>query len=209
MFTSTEITKRSTHRELVGFRNRLLLVLVTAVLAACGGGGGSDGVGPQPPIDPDLSQVTCNPSSLLANGADTATITVTVVDVNGDVVPNQIVQLSVSGTGNIFSPDPPEQPSDANGVAVFTLASTTVETKTISAIVNPGAGDIMITEQCQVDFVSGDIDPNTSSVVASPDTVVADGVAVSVGAGGAAVSVGAGGAVVSVALGRRARNPAT
>jgi adhesin/invasin len=73
-------------------------------------------------------------------------------------------------------------PTDAFGVATGTIASTTAETKTITATVNPGASQVVVVQQPTVQFVG---DPSTinalqTTATASPATgVIADGTAVS------------------------------
>src|SRR5262245_23698745 len=114
-----------------------------------------------------------------ADGTALSTITVTVRDVNGNPVPGQTVSLASTGSNNtLVQPGP----TDAFGVATGTIASTTAETKTITATVNPGAGQVVIAQQPTVQFVSN---PATISAVlttatAAPATgVIADGAQVS------------------------------
>src|SRR6185503_17191357 len=63
-----------------------------------------------------------------------------------------------------------------------TIASTTAEQKTITATVNPGAGQVVVAQQPTVDFVG---DPSTINALQSTATaapalgVLADGVATS------------------------------
>jgi protocatechuate 3,4-dioxygenase beta subunit len=113
---------------------------------------------------------------VIADGLDTAVVTVTVVDANGNPVPGQTVVLGATGSNNVLGQ--PASTTDAAGVATGTIASTTAETKTVSATVNPGANQVILAQQATVGFV-GDpstIDPATSTAVASPSSnVVADG----------------------------------
>jgi adhesin/invasin len=127
-----------------------------------------------------LSTASASPATgVLADGSAISTITVTLRDQNGNPVPGQAVELSSTGGNNILV-----QPglTDAFGVASGTIASTTAETKIITATVNPGASQVVVAQQPTVDFVA---DPNNISAVlttatASPATgVLADGLAVS------------------------------
>ena len=108
------------------------------VLAGCSGGGG--GGGSAPPVDPVQSSFT---ASVLfgtpADGLSVVELTATVADVNGNPVPGALVQLDATGYGNVLV-----QPgvTDANGVAVGTLATTVAEKKTIDALVNPGPDEV-------------------------------------------------------------------
>ncbi len=85
------------------------------------------------------SMVSATPGSVTADGVSTAQVLVTVEDVHGNVVPQQAVTLTVSGSGNDLSST--GGPTDQNGQFAATLASTTAEMKTISA--NVGAGNVM------------------------------------------------------------------
>ncbi len=135
-------------------------------------------------IDGSASTVNVSPATnVIANGVNTSDVTVTVVDVNGNPVPGQTVQLASTGTGNVLV-----QPglTGANGVASGSLASTIAssvppdlsEVKTLTATVNPGAGQVVLTQQPVVEFI-GDpnaLSPTLSTVVANPvSAVVADG----------------------------------
>jgi hypothetical protein len=72
------------------------------------------------------------------------------------------------------------QPANTNssGVATGTIRSIRAETKTITATINPGAGQIVVPQQPTVEFVA---DPNNisaglSTVTASPNNnVLANG----------------------------------
>ncbi|HEX6810987.1 MAG TPA: Ig-like domain-containing protein [Planctomycetota bacterium] len=127
---------------------------------------------------PSSLQTTATASpdtNVVANGTTTSTITVTVRDGNGDAIAGQTVLLAASGSNNTLV-----QPgvTDASGVATGTIASTTAETKTITATVSPGAGQVVVAQQPTVAFV-GDpstIDELQTTATASPAVgVVADG----------------------------------
>jgi hypothetical protein len=116
----------------------------------------------------------------VANGLALSTITVTVKDVNGNVVSGQTVQLASTGSNNALTQ--PSGVTDASGVATGAIASTHAETKTLTATINPGAGQVVVVQQPTVAFVG---DPSTisaanSTSTASPSSnVVANGLALS------------------------------
>ncbi|MGE5760118.1 MAG: invasin domain 3-containing protein, partial [Gemmatimonadota bacterium] len=124
--------------------------------AGSGGGGG---------VSASLSTVTALPTSLAA-GSATSTITVTAKDANGQPVSGATVQLAATGTGNTLTQ--PLAPTDANGVATGTLASTVAEAKTISAKINGTA----ITQTATVKVAPGPVSASQSTVAAAPATIV-------------------------------------
>lgn len=126
-------------------------------------------------LSASLSSASASPASNIdANGTSASTITVTVRDSNGNTVSGQTVQVAASGTGNILTQ--PSGPTDAMGVATATLASTVVETKTVTVTLNPGGTPLVLDDTPTVGFVTPAPDPDNSSVVASPDFgALADG----------------------------------
>jgi protocatechuate 3,4-dioxygenase beta subunit len=125
-----------------------------------------------------LSTAVASPSSgLLANGSDSSTITVTVLDGNDNPVAGQSVQIASDGSNNTIIQS---GLSDASGVASGTIASTTAETKTITVTINPGPSQVVLTQQPTVGFVgdASSISASNSSAVASPSSgISADGLA--------------------------------
>ena len=115
-------------------------------------------------------------TGILANGTTTSTITVQVKTATGDPLAGQVVELSATGSGNVLTQ--PATTTDLNGVATGTIASTTAETKTITAIINSGPTQVVVEQTVAVTFViaPGDVSSTRSTVVASPVTgVVANG----------------------------------
>ena len=51
------------------------------------------------------STLVASPGSVTADGVSTTTLTVTVEDAHGNLVPNAAVTLSSSGTGDVFGSD--------------------------------------------------------------------------------------------------------
>src|SRR6185295_17619659 len=138
-------------------------------------------VGDPSTISAANTSATASPaSSVVANGTAISTITVTVKDTNGNVVAGQIVQLASTGSNNTLV-QPPAVTS-ATGVATGTIASTRAETKTLTAMINPGASQVVVAQQPTVGFVAdaSTISAAVSSATASPaSNVIADGAAIS------------------------------
>ncbi len=120
------------------------------------------------------STVVAVPTSVLADGSAKSTITVTLKDVHNSPVSGKTVTLAktsgpgapviamVSGT------------SDVNGHATFTVASTTAGPDVFAAT-DVTDGNVAITQTASVTFTVGAVNAGTSTVVASPDVVPADG----------------------------------
>src|SRR5262245_24054634 len=157
---------------------RLVACFLLATLSGCLEDKSRQNVSDQPSAT--LGTVTANPATgILANGVAVSTITVTVVDDNGAPLANRPVQLTASGTNNTLV-----QPAitNASGVATGTIASTTAETKTITATIDPGVNAVVLAQQPTIQFVAdpGNISAVLSTATASPATgVIADGSAVS------------------------------
>ena len=91
-------------------------------------------------------------TGILANGTTTSTITVQVKTATGDPLAGQVVELSATGSGNVLTQ--PATTTDLNGVATGTIASTTAETKTITAIINSGPTQVVVEQTVAVTFVN-------------------------------------------------------
>jgi photosystem II stability/assembly factor-like uncharacterized protein len=114
------------------------------------------------------STFTASVSALTADGTSTTTLTLTAIDANGNPVTGQTVTLSATGSGNTLTPT--TGPTNAAGVFVATLASTTAEAKTITADIGAIAPTTMVT------FTPGAPSGDTSTLTATPHTLPADGV---------------------------------
>lgn len=121
------------------------------------------------PTEPAFSQTEVAPPTVFANGLDTAVISVTLRDTDNTPVTNRFIELLVSGSDNIITPAP-QLRTDAHGRVIFHLASSTVESKSLS--VRDMAYDITLPVG-QVEFVWPPADPGQTSALVSPGTVVA------------------------------------
>jgi hypothetical protein len=106
----------------------------TAVLGACASSSDPN----LQPSTPDLASSSLRVSKPVAaaDGADAITITVTLKDAKGAPVAGQLVELSVSGSGNALSAP---AKTDAQGTTHATLSSVVAEPKTISAQLAQGS----------------------------------------------------------------------
>jgi adhesin/invasin len=117
------------------------------------------------PVDAAQSSVSVSPVGLPADGSSTTSISVTVRDAFGNTVPNQTVALAATGSGNTLVQ--PSGPSDATGLATGTLATTVSEVKVVTATVNPGAAEVVLLDQPEVDFIAPLPTANVSPVLVS------------------------------------------
>ncbi|EPX58830.1 hypothetical protein D187_003545 [Cystobacter fuscus DSM 2262] len=112
---------------------------------------------PPPPVrempDAERSSVEVNPArGVRANGQDTVEIRVTVRTADGTPLEGRAVTVEASGEGNTLGQ--PSGPTDAQGVAVATLASTSAGTKTVTATVDAEGGPVTLASRPTVEFVS-------------------------------------------------------
>ncbi len=119
-----------------------------------------------------LSTVTASPTSTVADGANPATVTVTLLGLNSQdltapVAAGTSVSLDQSGSSTIDQ----ITTTNAQGVATFSVAASTVQTVTYTAV----ADSVTVTQTAQVAFVAQAVSSTHSTVVASPTSVPADG----------------------------------
>lgn len=122
------------------------------------------------------STVSANPASVLADGATTSTITVTLKDAGGNPVSGDHVALSPDAGHSTISA--PSGPSDANGQVTFGVSDATAETVSYSA--EDADRGVFITQTSAVTFTTPGgggpvVSATTSTVQASPASVPADG----------------------------------
>ncbi|MCP4590184.1 MAG: hypothetical protein GY842_05540, partial [bacterium] len=119
--------------------------------------------------DPDRSTFTVSPASVVANGTDAATFVVTLRDRFGNPVPGKTVTVTVEGTDVDLSLDPAQ--TDALGQVSGALRSPVAQTATLHA--HDLSDGIALAQSPVILFTS--TDPQQSSVVAAPATLIADG----------------------------------
>ena len=115
-------------------------------------------------ISASLSTVGAAPATFTA-GSGGATITVTVLNSNGEPVSGANVVLASTGTQNTLVQ--PSAPTDANGVATGTLSSNKAELKTISAT----ADGVAITQTAAVTVTAGPVSGTTTTVTSAPTSI--------------------------------------
>ena len=115
-------------------------------------------------VDPINSTVTVDPDIVVADGVAFSTITVTLRDVNNQVLPGRLVSLA-SSRGLLDTITQPPAITDANGVATGQIRSTTVGVTQILA--TDVADSVLLNQQPDVLFTQGEVLQITKSV--SPD----------------------------------------
>ncbi len=120
--------------------------------------------------------VTASAATVIADGTTATTLTATVRDGNGVAQHGAVVQLSATGSANVFAVGGTNSGSSASGTTdsstgkfTATLVSTKAEAKSITA--QSGTASATTT----VSFVAGPPSLSDSIFVASPATVTADG----------------------------------
>ena len=134
---------------------------------------GTVAFGPANPVDAGTSTVAASPAAVLADGTSTSTITVTLKDSGGAPVPGEGVTLAkTSGPGTPVISPAGAQTTNGLGVATFTVSSSTVGTNGFTA--TSATDTVVVTQTASVDFQSALLDAASSTVSASPTTILAD-----------------------------------
>lgn len=122
--------------------------------------------------DPTTSTIEASPTSLTADGTSTSTVTVHLVDVNGNALTTSdgIVVIAT----NLGSVGTTADHGDGSYTATLT-AGTVAGTATLTFTLNGAEG----TDTATVELLPAAADPTTSTIAASPDQIVADGVSTS------------------------------
>ncbi len=121
-----------------------------------------------------LSTVTANPTTAVADGTSSSTITVTLNGQNSSKatvpIPSAPVTLTASsGTHSTITTSP--STTNPSGVATFTVSDSTVEPVTYTA----SSGGVTVTQTAQVTFAAPAVSAANSKVVASSNTVATGG----------------------------------
>jgi adhesin/invasin len=121
------------------------------------------------------SSVVADPAAVAADGEEAATISVTLRDAQGNLIPEErTVALSItSGPGTLGATSPPYDPGTSTYVTTVTSSSGG------TAVIRAVADGVTLEEEPTVQFILGDVSPGTSTAVAEPETVTADGDAAS------------------------------
>ncbi len=122
------------------------------------------------PVDLAVSTIDAVPDTVVANGSDVTTVTVTARDQYGNAVQGAAVVLGATGSGNTIVQ--PGVVTDAAGVATGTVASSVAETKTISATINGSP----LTPTVSVVFRTGSFSQALSEISGDKAQVTADDV---------------------------------
>ncbi|PVZ87889.1 invasin [Serratia sp. S1B] len=126
-------------------------------------------------LDSTKSTLTANPVSIVANGTATSVVTLTLKDVNDNVVSGQTVTFATS--------------SGAVGIASETVAGSGIYTATLTAGTLAGTANITVevngnslsnTASVTLMADSSKLDPTKSTLTANPVSMVANGTATSV-----------------------------
>ncbi|MBI5831079.1 MAG: Ig-like domain-containing protein, partial [Armatimonadetes bacterium] len=149
------------------------LVSFSATVAGVAFAEGADVTFQAGPLSAAQSTLSVDRASLTADGTDTATVTVTARDAQGNaitgVAPANVVLAAAPSTGVTLTQ--PTTATNASGQTTGTLVGTTVGTVTVSATVNGTA----VIQTVQVGLVTAGIDAAGSGVAASATDVPADG----------------------------------
>ncbi len=107
-----------------------------------------------PLVSASESDVSATPSfGALADGNDLVDLVAVVRNGSGTPVAGRTVVFEATGLANTITQ--PTAVTDANGVAAGTLQSSVAETKTITATVDPGPGEVVLDERPITTFVWG------------------------------------------------------
>jgi Invasin, domain 3/Bacterial Ig-like domain (group 1) len=118
------------------------------------------------------STVIASPTTVVADGATTSTITVTLKDVNDNPVSGRTVTLAQGGGGSTISVA--SGASSASGVVTFTVKSTVAQAVTYTA--TDTTDSVVIAQTATVTFTAGAPSAATSTIVGT-GPVTANGVA--------------------------------
>lgn len=128
-------------------------------------------------VDANKSTITASPATVLANNTATSTITVTLKDVNNNIVPGRTVSITSSPgfVGNISPTGAGSNISNSMGIATFFVKATSLGTYTFTAKNTTDNPNVTIAGNAIISFTSGGLDANTSTVVPTSNSVPADG----------------------------------
>jgi kumamolisin len=128
------------------------------------------------PVDPWQSSVVAAPATVVADGATTSTVTVTLRNLANNPVSGKAVTLAKSaGPGAPVVTGPAPATTGANGQTTFTVKSTTAGADTFQTT-DTTDSSLAINQTASVTFTGGAVNAAHSTVSASPGTVASDGI---------------------------------
>ncbi len=111
-----------------------------------------------------------------ADGVSTSTVTVTVNDGNSNPITSGVPVMLFANAGANSVIDEPSAVTNASGVATFSVTDTAVESVTYTADYDSGGDNFhQINQTAVVTFTAVPTPAETSTVIAAPSTVPADG----------------------------------
>ena len=127
------------------------------------------------PVSAGASKVVASPTSVLADGTSSSTITVTLNDPTNNPVSGKTVTLTAaSGSSTITTVS---GTTNASGQATFSVKDLVAESVTYTA--KDSTDNVTATQQATVTFTAGAANAGTSTVVANPTSVTANGTSTS------------------------------
>ncbi|WP_322907883.1 Ig-like domain-containing protein, partial [Paenibacillus sp. SGZ-1009] len=122
-------------------------------------------------VNASVSTVAVSKASVGADGVDSATVTVTLKDANGNAVSGKNVTLAQASGSSTITPNSAVT-TDSSGQAIFTVTSQKMEIVTYTA--TDSSDSIPITQTKQITFTAGAVNAAQSNVAVSKATVLAD-----------------------------------
>ena len=143
---------------------------VSASDGSINGTSGSVAVGPGA-VSASTSTTAAAPASVVADGSTPVTVTVTLEDAYGNLVPGKAVSVAATGAGAV---SPASVVTDGSGVAAFSVTDTAVESSTFTA--TDTSDSLAVTQTASASFVAGPlwsiaISPSSSAVAAGASQV--------------------------------------
>jgi adhesin/invasin len=139
--------------------------------------GGNPGDGSAPPAatpDPLQSKMVAtslepgSPTTVVANGSDPGTLTVTLFTNKGAAVPNKTVTVTPSGGSSVVIPESSGSDiTNSSGVATFSVTDNAVENLTYTAVDQTDSPKVTVTQTAAVDFVAPTVSAANSQVAAA------------------------------------------
>ncbi|RYF03619.1 MAG: hypothetical protein EOO40_12025, partial [Deltaproteobacteria bacterium] len=119
------------------------------------------------PVSGLVSTLVASPNTVTADGTSATSLVFDAQDAFGNVVPGATVSVTVTGAG--YTLGSASGTTDSGGAFTTTLVSTVAESKTVTLVAN-GVNFTVV-----VNFVPGSAAAAHSTLVASPNQLVADG----------------------------------